>query len=1244
MIRSVLLALALLGAPLSYAAPLASPFSNSIYPAQTFTASNQTGSAIQLNGLTVPSQVGSSFASGTITVTGTSLTTATFSVWGSSDGGATYFVLPIINPLAAPSSSAPATAVTVTANGTYMVSLAGITHVELVTSGTFTATALSLTLTASPNGQVSRNRGGGSFTPPSGSGNQAYMTPDGSSGPATLRFIAPSDLPAATSSTQGTVKPDGTTCTVTAGVLTCTGGTGGGGSVGTGPNGAVAGYVNAGTGNGVLPLPKLYYINQTMTLTQINAVFAAADVNSLVIIGNKVPQYAWNNVHDAQVQDNRINAMDWSDWFARKGVVCDYIYNLHGGGGYTLTQGVDQLSIGSDPFSVGSRMIFSQVLNPGTSAVIQNVWMPHIVTPTGSFPFVTLSGPAPFNYSGGAANGTDNAVALQAILDEAGATFPVRIPDGCSAFTSLPLNWKGTSIFGTRSGSLGSAPGQDLLQAVNGNATHAGVEVHGLNVLMNNDIDPTLGYRLWSDDGSTYTSVPPMFRPTLNNTADANFPLNSRWLTGGNNGGGTNGVANTTAGSAVICVPTALGRTPANGNKAVFPYLVTNAVFNGTVLNQTGAGCGGGFVGVTLDTPVPTGGTATQAYYESAAAFDMGLTGIGTTVTYPVTITDSLPKGPDPTGFSAPFGRVIIGNNSVRMESDYLGNNWVNTPGSGQIILRKGPATITSALTSGSYFIIPSNPCMAMFETPPPVFPNINGSGSETPANAVDISGGCVGNAAISFPEPDGRTPSTGLVSSFIGPVTVNTTNVNGPVYNVAGGWFQGNAAPYSVSFPDWKIENFTYGFAEGPASLHNWGVLAIGPTAAGNSFTNCQIHAAFPMIFTDLQQTTINRCDTYSAWVSPYDNTLIGPATAFATSFTTSEQTGGTVTITGQLDMTEWNDEPNTHGSLAAIPPFAHIESSNSRYSSDNFEGALSIIGGSNNVIRDSQLSLPIIDKGLQNKFENNTGTFTSFWMTNNWADNSQQWFHWGFLSSCSQQQALTSFGGPKGNCAAGYSEDWTGHSAAGSFFGNGASYENEYGGQIRPGELTNQAFFGPVIDTTEPYWGSYVGCSRGPGNFCIVAGGGFDGSSSIYIGQHNRIAPTKYNFEMTVKSTSATSSFTIQFGAFDDGRGTCASTGQFGGGTVPTTSTWTTRTVAVDFTGRQGCVLQFQVLGATPDIFFGELNFIPQGTAITLTPPSDSIYNTSCPVNGQEFGVSSTGYKYACVAGTVKRFGPAS
>lgn len=153
--KKVLLALALLGAAHTCPAQLVHPstYSPSVWPAQTFTASGQ-WSTIQLNavapiGSSFASTVGSSFTSGTITLTGTSLTAVTFTVMGSYDNGKTFFSLPIYT-VSAPGQP-PATTMTATANCLYRIDLAGVTHVRFSTIGAFNATKVSLLFNASPN-------------------------------------------------------------------------------------------------------------------------------------------------------------------------------------------------------------------------------------------------------------------------------------------------------------------------------------------------------------------------------------------------------------------------------------------------------------------------------------------------------------------------------------------------------------------------------------------------------------------------------------------------------------------------------------------------------------------------------------------------------------------------------------------------------------------------------------------------------------------------------------------------------------------------------------------------------------------------------------------------------------------------------------------------------------------------------------------------------------------------------------
>lgn len=132
-----------------------SPYSNALFNAVTMTGTGQTSAPIKMAQY---SASGGGFNVGTVTLKAATLTTVTFGVLGSADNGVTYFPLNIWNVLTPDTAATTATA---TATGLYQFSLAGITHVEFVTSGTFTATGVAFALTATPAPSVSKRVVGG---------------------------------------------------------------------------------------------------------------------------------------------------------------------------------------------------------------------------------------------------------------------------------------------------------------------------------------------------------------------------------------------------------------------------------------------------------------------------------------------------------------------------------------------------------------------------------------------------------------------------------------------------------------------------------------------------------------------------------------------------------------------------------------------------------------------------------------------------------------------------------------------------------------------------------------------------------------------------------------------------------------------------------------------------------------------------------------------------------------------------
>lgn len=110
--------------------------SNGDFAAQTFTG-DATGSPLLIPQLTYA----------TVELTGT-ITTITFQILVSNDGGKTYFPAPFA-AIATPGTLVTQT--TATSQGLYVINLAGLTDLEIVTSGTFTASNAAFKVTAAYN-------------------------------------------------------------------------------------------------------------------------------------------------------------------------------------------------------------------------------------------------------------------------------------------------------------------------------------------------------------------------------------------------------------------------------------------------------------------------------------------------------------------------------------------------------------------------------------------------------------------------------------------------------------------------------------------------------------------------------------------------------------------------------------------------------------------------------------------------------------------------------------------------------------------------------------------------------------------------------------------------------------------------------------------------------------------------------------------------------------------------------------
>jgi hypothetical protein len=978
-----------------------------------------------------------------------------------------------------------------------------------------------------------------------------------------------------------------------------------------------------------------------MSVTQINSLFSnlgAANYTGTVIIPDGVTQGP--GIINTNVGTYSLRLGDVYLQSAGYGVACD-------GKGLNLnfTYESNQVFVGSDltsPGDIGKTFYIAQ--RTGYSyADIQESFEPTIVAINNGTQMATLSANVPFGFSGWVAVGTDNTANLQAALDAAGYLFPLTIPTGCGMLTNT-LAWNNSqSIIGQQmanSGFIGH-PFSDILQQPDasgqGAANAAGIRLENLSFSLNTDVDASIGGTDYGSNGVPVT-VPPVYRPLMTSGPSVNNPLAPGWVTGGKNG-----VASVTANSAVICVPTALGYVPTPTQTIIFPYFPTVVV--ASVVNNTGVGCSAGFTGSTISPAMPNNSSYTLAQSEwfTGTAFQSTTTTIPTTITYPLTLTLTLATNPIPGWESniADHGVVKV----CGIDAEYMGINNYGSPY--EIVLRNGPTT--TAGCSGTTVIAPMSPCPARnligssSDQPYPVTPTLN-SGDSTPSGATVFPAWCGGAAAISFPSNNADVfVQTGLVRSTLTNIQV-APEAGNPLLENSGIalYFAGNNTGYSFTNSGFSSEYIPFGIAEGPASAGQHGVAAVGPTSAGINWNNCQIRAWFPIMLVNAQEGKIDRCDTYTELFSPYDGSTIGPGTGLYLGYTLDEQTGGVVTNTSQISVEDWNAEPETNGANFQItPPTAVIDCTTCNFKQDSFEGAFSVFGGSNNTFYGStQINVPAINYGTNNHFEN-ISSLNVRYILNTWGagGDNNQFYNWGFLSSCSAQIAGV---GVNQNCGVGYSQQYNGRTMEAQTGGDFVTpWENSLGGQIQPGEIYGMTV--PyTVDSTESTWGSYASCEVGSAAYCPVDH--FDGIEGyLYVGQHNRIAPRNYQMGANLRMATASNNVTISISVFDSGSGTCANPADnIGDLTFTVGTTWTPVFIPVNFATRAGCIVQIEwgPGSATDTLEIGAVDFIPV-PAWTLQPETTPTEGSACQAPAI-IGVDAS-YLYICsgTAGsyTVKR-----
>lgn len=554
-------------------------------------------------------------------------------------------------------------------------------------------------------------------------------------------------------------------------------GSAGTGNVNNGNAYQVGSYPAAG--NTIGGATNFYVLQPSMSITQINTLFSGlTQGQDMVFIPPSIGLIGFNNPNHVSTKD-LVPGADYLQ-IAGEGVACDYQHVF-----VTLTQGSNLVSVGSligAPQDIGKMMTFATRTGYGYQAA-QYSWEAKITAYT--YPNFTLSAPAPFAFTGFSQLGTDNYANLQSAMDFWGYTLPMLFPSNCGGeLLSQPLQWdKAQSFLGQQMaiGGLVGPPGQDVIQQPDsfaGSATGSGVRFENMHVTVDPGVDPTQPNWTAYDQNGTGTLQSVMYRPLLLHSEDANNPCADDWITNC-----SNGVANITQNSAVICVPTALGRTPPVGEAIIWPYFPAG-IFKSTVASTAGS-CSTGLTPITMSAAFPNTSayTATQAVWFAGTAIQSTTTTIPTTMTYPLTLTGlSLPTIPDYTGESnmATHGTIKI----CGIEAEYLGT----TPTS--IILRRGPPA--SPGCTGTTVIAPVNMCPAR---------NLIGSTSDQPwpvtptINAASITNWSITGNVATFTATNGfYVGLTGYLNGFqnaasffnFNKVTVLSAGLSGTQFEVA--------------------------------------------------------------------------------------------------------------------------------------------------------------------------------------------------------------------------------------------------------------------------------------------------------------------------------------------------------------------------------------------------------------------------------------------------------------------------
>lgn len=935
------------------------------------------------------------------------------------------------------------------------------------------------------------------------------------------------------------------------------------------------------------------------------AVNAAVAHNGSVKLMPGAGRIPFSNTGNVRVRDNRADVPADARYVTEFGAACDVreVYGILSAGSNVLTIANGALTAAD----AGRDIIAVGVTSGGTVTQFESA----LLSVTDSLHAV-LTSTSPFNQLvyHEINLGHDDSAAIARGMTAVGSGGTLVFPQGtCQSHTQTlagqsPIGLGFSSFIVQMPGEdLFQAPDPSLTQGISQGASH----IHDLTFLFDSRIDSTLPWQKCNDSGCTAQT--PMYRPIATMSGISSDPLAPGWMVGGHNG-----VAQTTASSAAICVPSGGGSLTV-GETIIFPYQPT--IFTTTVASSAGS-CGAGFLPVTLTSGSGMVTSSQAEWFAGSNVQKVGtLIGSGSCPTS-ITLANSINPAAGWESNVAPFGLIQIDGEQFSYFGKSDAGNLPNTPTlEGIQCAQNGTARAAHSVGATAFPLNQYKPAY-----PWPVIPSIN-SNDTTPAGTAGYYPGYnVGNNIFSFPVASGATRiTTGgwsanakieNLSFFAWPNEINgeswqEVNHTGLIYTVTPHYAAGFQSLYGLySF---------FGFTNGAPSLENHTYATAQPTGDGSHWEGLTVYAANPWIQSYGNENSFADFNMYSSEGTTAGAGL-GADTCFYNTRLTDDQTGGVIDVLSLDHFKNIYCEPEGGPHAEAMPNW-EWDTYNSVIEDQHMGGGgeVYIGGGQQHWIGgnfNQTSSAPAVVFGSQNTSEGVT-TLGSEPKGNVYGVNTLINLNYGNDFNGTTAQVFSSPTGPYGSTQVGGRRAMP--SQTGETFHTGnltAPYTSTDASLITPEEFNSDFSFesqamnvGYTFDDSSPVTHSYAGCDVGNNMGSIYCATGRFNFENLPIGPDQRLVPGKYTLYLSLKDQTASTNVE-HISIFSNCGGV-----NFDFPSIPITNAWPTTlagywSAPIDLSGAtgSGCALGIRFWGAsTADLVqIGFMDFAPVDESLNV------------------------------------------